>query len=88
MQNRSPVSPETAHPTQSPGESTPVAQPADTRRRRFLFGLGAGAASAAAAAVTAAPATATSQDEPSGAPKSRGYHETDHVRSYYRTARF
>ena len=88
MQSRSPVSPETVRSTQSPDASTAAVPAADTRRRRFLFGLGAGAASAAAAAVTTAPATATSQDEPSGATKSRGYHESDHVRRYYRTARF
>ena len=88
MNRRSPVSPETADCTQPPSASELPAQPADTRRRRFLFGLGAGAASAAAAAVTAAPAPATSQGEPAGASKSRGYHETDHVRRFYQTARF
>ncbi|MEP7061433.1 MAG: hypothetical protein ABI881_03490 [Betaproteobacteria bacterium] len=63
--------------------------PTETSRRRFLFalgatGAGAAAASAAALAATAVPQAATATTDHR---ESRGYRETDHVRSYYATAR-
>ena len=55
-------------------------------RRVFLKFAGLGAASAAAAAVvaggTAAPAEAAE------APEGAGYRETEHVKTFYETARF
>jgi len=86
MRSRTPGSPE-SDSTSRDNAAGPPEKPTGIGRRRFLLGLGAGGASAAAAAVTTPPVAATSQEQPSSASK-RGYHETDHVRRYYRTARF
>ena len=55
-----------------------------TSRRDFLKTAGLATGAAAAAAVTTSKADAKSVDEP----KSSGYQETDHVRTYYELARF
>lgn len=63
----------------------PVPQP-DVRRRRFLLAFGAGAAGAVA--VAPAFATTIAAVTPAEAkPNVRGYRETDHIRTYYATAR-
>ncbi|MCP5265959.1 MAG: transcriptional initiation protein Tat [Burkholderiaceae bacterium] len=63
-------------------ESAPI----DTPRRRALRELAATPALAAVAlAATRAEAAAT-PDKPAHEAASRGYHETDHIRDYYRTA--
>ncbi len=56
-------------------------------RRDFLktAGLTAGAAGVAAVAVSGSPAKASSAQEINK--ESSGYRETDHVRTYYKTAR-
>jgi len=54
-------------------------------RRKFLFTVGAGGAATAAAVVATkktAPATSGS-----GKRATRGYHATEHVNNYYRTAK-
>lgn len=70
--------------------STPSASSspsADLRRRRFLLALGAGSAATAAAA-TQAIASAPAEKPAGSAPETgRGYHETDHIRDYYASAR-
>jgi len=57
-------------------------------RRRFLQGLalvsGAGSLAAVSGGAGALPAEA--EDEPTS-PKQTGYHETDHIRTYYQKAR-
>jgi len=55
------------------------------RRREFLKLMGAGGA--AAGAVVAA-ATAKKVDAAEAAPDAKGYHETAHVQSYYKSAKF
>ncbi len=58
----------------------------NARRRRFLMTFGAGAAGAAVAApALAAPAALVTA--PEAKPGTQGYHETDHVRSYYASTR-
>lgn len=57
------------------------------KRRDFLRGAGLAAGAAAGAAVLTvveAPATAAAASSPAAS----GYHETDHVRRVYQTARF
>ena len=65
-----------------------VASPStDLKRRRFLFSLGAGGAAAAATAAmpgAGAAQVATTDSDDTGS----GYRETQHVRDYYRTAKF
>jgi anaerobic selenocysteine-containing dehydrogenase len=61
----------------------------DRRRRAFLrasAGAGAlGTLAALAQPVQGAPAAPSAQPEP---PEPKGYHETDHIRTYYRTAAY
>jgi len=57
---------------------------ADFSRRRFLLALGAGSAGAAAATAPIAAQVTDRAPEPDVA---QGYRETDHVRTYYATAR-
>jgi hypothetical protein len=87
MRSRTPDSPD-SNSTSRDNAAGPPEKSVGVGRRRFLLGLGAGGVSAAAAAVTTAPATASPQEQTPSASKSRGYHETDHVQRYYRTARF
>jgi hypothetical protein len=61
----------------------------DRRRRAFLRAAG-GAGALGTLAVLSAPAEAqpvTATPAPEAA-HSKGYHETDHIRNYYRTARY
>ena len=65
-------------------------KPADPGRRGFLRAAGGagalGALAVAAGQATAAPAVAPeAAAEPA---KAVGYHETEHIRQYYRTARY
>jgi hypothetical protein len=56
-------------------------------RRNFLFAVGAGGAASAAAIV----AKTVPQAQPAAAAddkkKTRGYHATEHIRSYYKTTK-
>ncbi|MCI0429730.1 MAG: twin-arginine translocation signal domain-containing protein [Rhodospirillales bacterium] len=54
-------------------------------RRGFLKLAGVGALAGGAAALGA---TKKAEAKAAEAPSGRGYRETDHVRTYYRTARF
>lgn len=65
-------------------------QALDPRRRRFLRAAGGAGALATLASVagqsTAAPAAASTPEVAAAAPS--GYHETEHIRTYYRTAAY
>ncbi|HET7297822.1 MAG TPA: formate dehydrogenase [Burkholderiales bacterium] len=54
-------------------------------RRKFLFTVGAGGAATAAAVV--ATKKTTSATSGNGKRATRGYHATEHVNNYYRTAK-
>jgi len=72
-------------PQRNAQASVPTHAPsADFSRRRFLLALGAGSAGAAAAAAPIAAQATDPGPEPDAA---QGYRETDHVRTYYATAR-
>ena len=60
---------------------------ANKGRRNFLFALGATGASVAAVAVTRQAAQATAAALESKPQQGRGYQLTEHVKTYYRTAR-
>ena len=68
---------------------TDKGQPLDLRRRGFLRAAGAagalGALAAAAGQAAAAPVAAPVAVEPAA---NVGYHETEHIRQYYRSARY
>lgn len=70
---------EHSHP---PGEA---GQP-DPSRRSFLKALPAGALAIAAGGAQAAEAPAVAAAP--AAERNRGYHETEHIRNYYRTAAY
>ncbi len=55
-------------------------------RRNFLLTVGAGGVATAAAIVAKQPA-ATQSSTQDGKHATRGYHATEHVNSYYRTAK-
>ena len=55
-------------------------------RRRFLLTLGAGGAATAAAIATRAPGSA-SAGKPPAKRATRGYHASEHINNYYRTAK-
>lgn len=55
------------------------------RRREFLKLMGIGGAAAGAAAATAAPKKAEAAQ---AAPDAKGYRESEHVKSYYKSAKF
>jgi hypothetical protein len=62
-------------------------QPANNRRK-FLVGATLGSAGAVAAAVVGATATDVLEStKVAEVKKVKGYHETDHIRQYYETAR-
>lgn len=64
----------------------PKAPATNVRRRRFLMTFGVGAAGAAVAApALAAPAALVAPTK--AKPGTEGYRETDHIRSYYASAR-
>ena len=68
-------------------DKNPEQQTVDGARRGFLrkAGLAGGAAAAVVATgVSAAPEAPADAATPK---RSQGYHETEHVRAYYRTAR-
>jgi hypothetical protein len=54
-------------------------------RRKFLFTVGAGSAATAAAVVAAKKSTPAASSK--GKRATRGYHATEHVNNYYRTAK-
>ena len=54
-------------------------------RRKFLFTVGAGGAATAAAVVATKKATPAASGR--GKRATRGYHATEHVNNYYRTAK-
>lgn len=54
-------------------------------RRNFLFTVGAGSAATAAALVAAKKPTPAASGK--GKRATRGYHATEHVNNYYRTAK-
>jgi hypothetical protein len=54
-------------------------------RRNFLLTVGAGGAATAAAVVTAKKSAPASSGK--GKRATRGYHATEHVNNYYRTAK-
>ena len=57
-------------------------------RRTFLKKLAAAGGAGAAVVMTSRSALASADNEPAPeATKQRGYHETAHIRDYYRTAR-
>jgi shikimate 5-dehydrogenase len=58
-----------------------------TSRRNFLLTLGAGGAATAAALVAKQPQTDASNASSKGKRATRGYHVTEHVNDYYRTAK-
>lgn len=59
---------------------------ATSSRRKFLATLGVGGAVAATAAITRQPAEPVAEIKQAG-PQGKGYQVTEHVRSYYRTAK-
>jgi hypothetical protein len=56
-------------------------------RRNFLLAVGAGGTAAAAAIVAGPGRNAQQADGKSAAASKQGYHVTEHIRNYYRTAR-
>jgi len=54
-------------------------------RRKFLLAVGVGGAASAAAVVTAKKSTPAASGK--GKRATVGYHETEHVNNYYRTAK-
>jgi hypothetical protein len=57
-------------------------------RRTFLKKLAAAGGAGAAVVMTSRSALASADNEPAPeATKQRGYHETPHIRDYYRTAK-
>jgi len=54
-------------------------------RRNFLLALGAGGVATAAAVATTLAPRATSSENQKDASRGRGYHETAHIRNYYRS---
>jgi hypothetical protein len=56
-------------------------------RRTFLKKLAAAGGATAAVAMSSQAAASPDQDLASEATEDRGYHETPHIRNYYRTAK-
>ena len=70
--------------------TSPSASPdsnADLTRRRFLLALGAGGAASAAAAAQAIAAPVADAAGAEAPKATSGYHETDHIRTYYASTR-
>jgi hypothetical protein len=80
-----PTSQRDAHLPTAPSASP--SQHADLKRRRFLLALGAGSAASAAAATQAVAAPLAQAAAPQADDAKRGYHATDHVRTYYASTR-
>lgn len=72
-------------PPQGKGQGDGSAQP-DPLRRSFLKALPLGALAVASGGVQAAEAPVAAAAPAQAAP--RGYHETEHIRNYYRTAAY
>jgi hypothetical protein len=56
-------------------------------RRNFLFAVGASGAASAAAIVAQTVPQAQPAASPNEKRKTRGYHATEHIRSYYKTTK-
>ena len=54
-------------------------------RRNFLLAVGAGSVATAAAVATKWTPQAGPSEKREGARRGKGYHETAHIRNYYRT---
>ncbi len=54
-------------------------------RRNFLLAVGAGGAATAAAVAAKLTPQARTSEKRVGARRGKGYHETAHIRNYYRT---
>jgi hypothetical protein len=80
-----PPSQRDAHLPTAPSAST--SPHADLRRRRFLLALGAGSAAGAAAVTQAVAAPLAEASAPQADDAKRGYHATDHIRTYYASTR-
>ena len=61
--------------------------PPDATRRRFLAAA-AGAGALGTLAALSGPVVAAEAPPPAPIAQPSGYHETDHTRNYYRTARY
>ncbi|MCS0580528.1 formate dehydrogenase [Massilia pinisoli] len=60
----------------------------DPARRSLLKAAPLGALAIAAAARARAPEAPPAPATPAGGQKTQGYHETEHIRRYYRTAAY
>jgi hypothetical protein len=60
----------------------------DRARRSFLRAAPLGALAVAAAARARAPETQATPAAPAAPQTAQGYHETEHIRRYYRTAAY
>ena len=58
---------------------------AGLNRRRFLLAVGAGGAASAAAIVVAAVPRTPPAVSPNEKRRTKGYHASEHIRSYYKT---
>ena len=56
-------------------------------RRSFLLAVGAGSAASAAALLATGRSTPSAPDSRQGKRATRGYHASEHVSTYYRTAK-
>ena len=62
--------------------------PPDSARRSLLKAVPLGALAVAAAARARAPETQATPAAPAAPQTAQGYHETEHIRRYYRTAAY
>ena len=62
-------------------------EPENIRRRSFLKGTAAAGAALGAGVVTTETLAEATEDQPEKVEK-QGYRETNHIRDYYRSARF
>lgn len=72
-------------------QNTPKSSAVDPRRRLFLRAAGGAGALATLATVAADSAAVTPVAAPTtvaAAAEPAGYHETEHIRQYYRTAKY
>lgn len=60
----------------------------DSTRRSFLRAVPLGALAVAAAARARAPGAPAQPGAPAAPQPAQGYHETEHIRRYYRTAAY
>ena len=83
MRNSTPRNSQTAGSERPPQPAAPL----DRKRRRFLLSLGASGAGVAAGAVAGSTVGPVLPPAPTAPRPGSGYHETKHVRDYYRTAK-